>query len=165
MQLSTLIGASFVAVASALNSSYPPINLGYYSFPHGNIFVAWSPFTPTKTSELLEVCDTSGAVKGTGTWTGIRTQSTYTLDPICRKPFNYTDASTGQKYYNVEAACEDDNIDIGLRPVVTAIVDVASNTTVQTCVPVVASGELEETWVSCSACCSTGLQWSFACSA
>lgn len=166
MQLSTLIGASLVAVASALNSSYPPINLGYYSYPRANTFVAWSPFTPTKTSELVETCDTRGAVKGTGTWSSIRTYSSQIVrDPICRNPFNLTDASTGKVYENLEVACEDDNISIYLRPVVTAIVDVATNQTIQTCVPVVAGGELENTYASCSSCCSVGLSWDFTCSA
>ncbi|KAF9881478.1 hypothetical protein CkaCkLH20_00624 [Colletotrichum karsti] len=161
MQLSTLIGASFLAMASAQNTSYPPINLGYFSYPHGNQFIAWSPFTPTRTQEIEEVCDTYGAIKGTATWTSIRSYNTYVFDPICRNPFNITSDETGETYYNLEVACVDDNIELQGRPEVTAIVDVATNKTVQTCVPAVVEGE---NYSSCSTYRGQGVQFSFACS-
>ncbi|KAF4835241.1 hypothetical protein CGCTS75_v002746 [Colletotrichum tropicale] len=161
MQLTTLVGASAVALTSALNTSYPPINLGYFAYPHGNLFIAWSSFTPTKTSEVQEVCDTHGAIHGTATWTSIRAYNTYVIDPICRNPFNITDDATNTTYYNLELACEDDDIALSLEPEVTAVVDVATNRTVQTCVPSVVEGEN-------SATCSTGtfqaVRFSFACS-
>ncbi|KAL0932613.1 uncharacterized protein CTRU02_211576 [Colletotrichum truncatum] len=160
MQLSTLIGASFLAVASAQNTSYAPINLGYYYFPRGNFFVAWSPFTPTKTQEVVDTCLARGAVQGTATWSTIRERhSGYVLGPICRNPFNVTNDETGETYYNLELACTDDNIPIEQNPTVTAVVDVASNKVVQTCVPaVVEGGETAtcNTW--------TGLEYAFACS-
>ncbi|KAF4871690.1 hypothetical protein CGCSCA1_v009048 [Colletotrichum siamense] len=161
MQLTTLVGASFVALASALNTSYPPINLGYFSYPHGNLFVAWSPFTPTKTSDVQEVCDTSGAIQGTATWTSIRAYNTYVFDPICRNPFNVTDDATNTTYYNLELACEDDDIPLYAEPEVTAVVDVATNRTIQTCVPAVVEGE---NYASCSKAPYQGVRFSFACS-
>ncbi|KAK1676807.1 hypothetical protein BDP55DRAFT_660812 [Colletotrichum godetiae] len=159
MQLSTLLGASFVAAASA---ALPPINLGYLSYPHGNLFVAWSPFTPTTTQEITDVCDTRGAVKGTATWTTIRAYNTYVFKPICRNPFNVTDAVTNTTYYNLELACVDDNIPLYANPEVTAVVDTKTNKTVETCVPVSLNGQ--STYGACSDHFS-GVSYSFACSA
>ncbi|KAL0944728.1 uncharacterized protein CTRU02_202615 [Colletotrichum truncatum] len=163
MQLSTLFGASLLAIASAqeTETSYPPINLGYFSFPHGNTFVAWSPFTPTKTQDVELVCDTSGAIKGTATWTGIRTYSTYVFKPICRNPFNITSDETGETYRNLELACEDDNVPLYARPVVTAVVDRATNKTIQTCVPAVVEGD---NYATCTTFRGQGVSYEFACS-
>ncbi|GKT53001.1 hypothetical protein ColTof4_13027 [Colletotrichum tofieldiae] len=133
MQLFTIVGASFMAVAFA---ALPPISLGSIGYPHGSRFVAWSPFTPTTTQELVEVCDTRGAIKGTATWTEIRVYETYVFDPICRNPFNITDDATNTTYRNLELACVDDNIPLYAMPEVTAVVDRTTNKTVETCVPV-----------------------------
>ncbi|KAJ0159737.1 hypothetical protein CTA2_9191 [Colletotrichum tanaceti] len=138
MQLSAILGASLVAVAHAI---LPPINLGAIGYPHGSRFVAWSPFTPTTTQELVEVCDKRGAIKGTATWTEIRVYETYVFDPICRNPFNITDDATNATYRNLELACVDDNISLYARPEVTAVVDRTTNKTVETCVPVSKDGE------------------------
>ncbi|KZL87039.1 hypothetical protein CI238_02210 [Colletotrichum incanum] len=163
MQLSTLTGASFLAVASAQNVSYPPINLGTLRFPHGNVFVAWSPFTPTKTQELIDVCDSRGAIKGTATWTAVRTYNTYVYDPICRNPFNITDDATNTTYYNLELACVDDNIPLTEIPQVTAVVDRATNKTIETCVPARGNDDLQ-LGPNCLKTPSESLYWDFACS-
>ncbi|WYZ35947.1 hypothetical protein EsH8_X_000594 [Colletotrichum jinshuiense] len=159
MHFSTLVSAFFVAAASAQNT-YPPINLGTYGFPHGNIFVAWSPFTPTTTQEVVDVCDAKGAIQGTATWSAIRTASTYVLKPICRNPFNITDDATNTTYFNLELACVDDNIDIGLQPQVTAVVDTATNKTIETCVPAPIA-----TTTGCHGTTFESFSWQFACSA
>lgn len=161
MHFSTLIAASFLAVASAQDTSYPPINLGTFGYPHGNQFVAWSPFTPTTTQDVGEVCDTRGAITGTATWTAVRVANTYVFDPICRNPFNITDDVTNTTYYNLELACVDDNIDIGLEPQVTAVVDTATNKTIETCAPVPSA----DSYSQCTIDRSAGLSWKFACSA
>ncbi|GKT59296.1 hypothetical protein ColTof4_12413 [Colletotrichum tofieldiae] len=160
MQLSVLLSASFAAVALA---SPPPINLGYFSYPHTNEFVAWSPFTPTTTQELAEVCDAQGGFKGSATWTSIRTASTYVYEPICRNPFNVTDVVTNTTYYDLELACVDDNIDLAARPEVTAVVDRATNKEIETCVPVLK--EDGTSWYETCGDFRSGLNYAFACSA
>lgn len=171
MRFSSLLGASLMALsASAQNSTnsstpLPPINLGYLSYPHGNQFMAWT--LPTPTTPLKETCDTRGAgVNGTATWTSIRAYDTYVTKPICRNPFNvsYEDFTTGRvtTFFNLELACEDDDIALQANPVVTAVVDVATNKTVESCstapVPSPTGG-----YVSCTSA-GEGLTWSFACS-
>nr|XP_036580408.1 uncharacterized protein CTRU02_09638 [Colletotrichum truncatum]KAF6788320.1 hypothetical protein CTRU02_09638 [Colletotrichum truncatum] len=146
MKLAIISSASLMAVSSAQEASYPPINLGYYFFPRGNMFVAWSPFTPTKTQDIVDVCQVSGATKGTATWTSIRAEhSGHVYEPICRNPFNITNDETGETYYNLELACTDDNIPLQETPTVTAVVDVASNKVIQTCVPAVVDGAKKAT--------------------
>lgn len=164
MHFTNLIAASFLAVASAQDISYPTINLGVFGYPHGNQFVAWSPFTPTTTQEVSEVCDSRGAIKGTATWTAIRVYNTYVYDPICRNPFNITDDATNTTYYDLELACVDDNISLYEIPQVTAVVDRATNKTVEACAPVQTS-EPNQWYGPCSSCCGAGVTWSFACSA
>ncbi|WYZ40796.1 hypothetical protein EsH8_IV_001137 [Colletotrichum jinshuiense] len=159
MHLSVLLSASFVAVTSA---SLPPINLGYFSYPHTNEFVAWSPFIPTATQELAEVCDSQGGFTGTATWSSIRTASTYVYEPICRNPFNITDVVTNITYYDLELACLDDNIDLAARPEVTAVVDRATNEVIETCVPVLKDGS---SWYESCGDHRSGLSYDFACSA
>ncbi|TDZ38292.1 hypothetical protein CTRI78_v010881 [Colletotrichum trifolii] len=162
MHFSSLIKASLLALAAAQNVSYSPLSLGYFSYPHGNAFIAWSPFVPTKTSDIQDICDTAGAIKGTATWTAVRFYNTYAVDPICRKPFNYTSDETGERFYNVELACVDDDIEWTRRPEVTAVVEVATNKTIQTCVPVVfPEGEL--TYSGCSPFSAQGVSYNFAC--
>ncbi|TKW49115.1 hypothetical protein CTA1_2604, partial [Colletotrichum tanaceti] len=113
MHFSTLLAATFAAVASAKDTAYPPIiNLGRFGYPHGHQIIAWSPFTPTTTQDVVKLCDTRGAVKGTATWTAVRTVNTYVLGPLCRKPFNLTDDDTGVTYTDLELACVDDDVDI-----------------------------------------------------
>lgn len=164
MHFSNLIVASFLAVVSAEDTSYPTINLGTFGYPHGNQFVAWSPFTPTTTQDVTELCDTYGAIQGTATWTAIRVANTYVLDPICRKPFNITSDATNTTYYDLELACVDDNIAIGLMPQVTAVVERATNKTVEACAPVPSVNPYD--WYGqCTAGGGAGVIWQFACSA
>ncbi|GKT48274.1 uncharacterized protein ColSpa_08455 [Colletotrichum spaethianum] len=159
MQLSTTLGAYFVAVASA---TLPPINLGYFDYPHGNQFVAWTPFTPTTTQDLTEVVDTLGAVNGTATWTAVRTVNTYVTDPICRNPFNITDDATNSTYLNLELACVDDNIPIWAQPEVTAVVDRTTNKAIETCVPVTKDGG--EWFAQSTNLIGSSLVYAYACS-
>lgn len=163
MHFPTLIAASFLAIASAQDTiTYPKINLGRFGYPHGNQFVAWSPFTPTTTQDVVDLCDSNGAIQGTATWTAIRVANTYVLDPICRKPFNITDDATNTTYYDLELACVDDNIDIHKWPQVTAVVERKTNRTVEACAPVPSTDPLE--WYGeCKSCCGAGLTWQFAC--
>ncbi|GKT51119.1 uncharacterized protein ColSpa_11300 [Colletotrichum spaethianum] len=164
MQFSTIISAAFLAIASAENTTYPPINLGRFYYPHGNQFVAWSPFTPTTTQEVAELCDSRGAIKGTATWTAVRVWNTYVFDPICRNPFNLTDDATNTTYYNLELACVDDNIPITAEPEVTAVVDRNTNKTIESCVPVPTDTGIGG-GVSCTRGADGGLNFQFACSA
>ncbi|OLN81959.1 hypothetical protein CCHL11_08635 [Colletotrichum chlorophyti] len=161
MQLSTLIAASFLAVASAA-TTYPPINLGRFGYPHGHHFVAWSPFTPTTTQELDDVCMKRGAIQGTATWTAVRVVNTYVLGPLCRKAFDITDDVTNITYTNLELACEDDNIAWGIEPVVTAIVDRSTNKTIETCLPVPTDSPASLS--GCRPLGPEGLSFKFACS-
>ncbi|KAK2033231.1 hypothetical protein LX32DRAFT_635403 [Colletotrichum zoysiae] len=131
MQLPILLGASFVAVAAA---SLPPINLGYFAYDRTNEIVAWSPFTPTTTQELLDVCNEQGPAFGTKTWTTIRAVSTIVNKPLCRNPFNVTDVETNTTYYDLELACADEDEDLLNAYQVTAVVDRATNKPVETCV-------------------------------
>ncbi|KZL82757.1 hypothetical protein CI238_10092 [Colletotrichum incanum] len=159
MQFSLTFTASFVAAASA---ALPPINLGYFDYPHGNQFVAWTPFTPTTTQELAEVANSLGAIKGTATWTAIRTDNIYTTDPICRNPFNITDDATNSTYLNLELACVNDDVPLWAKPEVTAVVDRTTNTTVETCVPVTQDGGA---WFAESTkYIGSSLEYAFACS-
>lgn len=164
MHFPTLIAASILAVVSAQDIDYPTINLGTFGYPHGNQFVAWSPFTPTTTQDVVELCDSAGAIQGTATWTAIRVANTYVLDPICRKPFNITDDATNTTYYDLELACVDDNIDIHAFPQVTAVVERKTNKTVEACAPV-PTVEPYDWYGACQSCCGAGLTWQFACSA
>ncbi|TQN66662.1 hypothetical protein CSHISOI_08791 [Colletotrichum shisoi] len=165
MHFSTLIAAAFVAVASAKDVVYPPIiNLGRFGYPHGNQFIAWSPFTPTTTQDVVKLCDTRGSVKGTATWTAVRTVNTYVLDPICRKPFNLTDDDTGTTYRNLELACVDDDIPISAEPEVTAVVDRNTNKTVHTCTRVWADSEAG-TSQGCTRSANGGVMYLYACAA
>lgn len=164
MHFPTLIAAALMAVSSsAQDTAYPPINLGTYGYPHGNQFVAWSPFTPTTTQDVTELADTHGAIQGTATWTAVRVYNTYVFDPICRNPFNITDDATNTTYYDLELACVDDNIDIHETvPQVTAVVDRKTSKTVEACRPVYTADPWE--WYGQSSCnCGAGLAWQFAC--
>ncbi|KAK0377364.1 hypothetical protein CPAR01_06540 [Colletotrichum paranaense] len=163
MKCSTIIAASSLALVSAGNCSLPQINLGHFSFPHTNMFVAWSPYTPTTIQELDDVCVKAGAIKGTATWTAVRTASTYTSGPICGNPFNITSDETGVTYRNLELACSDDNSE-GLATQVTAIVDATSQTTVQTCTPVLVDGQPFRLGDGCSNYRGSSLSFDFACS-
>lgn len=142
-------------------TALPPLNLGYWGYTHGNQFVAWVP--PTPTVPLLTTCDTRGASNAsapTATWTSIRAYNTYVFKPICRNPFNITDPATGAVFAQLELACVDDNVPLAAQPEVTAVVDVATNRTVETCVAVPfvrGSG-----YTSCTGA-SEVLTWSFAC--
>ncbi|GKT47249.1 uncharacterized protein ColSpa_07430 [Colletotrichum spaethianum] len=142
MQLSILIGTSSVVTALA---SLPPINLGYFSYPH-----------------TTKVCDAQGGFKGSATWSSIRTDSTYVCEPICRNPFNVTDVVTNTTYYDLELACVDDNIDLAARPEVTAMFDRVTNKEIETCVPVLKDGA---SWYETCGDSRSGLEYSFACSA
>ncbi|KAK2055032.1 hypothetical protein LY76DRAFT_596399 [Colletotrichum caudatum] len=132
MQLPILLGASFVAVAAA---SLPPINLGNFAYDRTSEVVAWSPFTPTTTQELLDVCNEQGPAFGTKTWTVVQAISTIITKPLCRNPFNITDVETNTTYYDLELACADEDINLLLAYQVTAVVDRATNRPVETCVP------------------------------
>ncbi|KAK2052108.1 hypothetical protein LY76DRAFT_598861 [Colletotrichum caudatum] len=143
MQLSVHLGiASFTAIASA---SLPPINLGHAILLRTNLFVAWSPFTPTTTQDLYDFC---GPATSTRTWNAIRAVSTgYATGPVCRNPFNITDVDTGITYHDLELACVDDNLPWAYTPQVTAVVDRATNKAVETCVPAsFADGSFLETF-------------------
>ncbi|KAK1999413.1 hypothetical protein LX36DRAFT_574394 [Colletotrichum falcatum] len=153
--------SAFVAAVAAENTTFPPINLGRFSYPHGNQLVAFT-YTPTTTQEVVEVCDTNGAIRGTATWTAVRVWNTYVFDPICRHPFNITDDATNTTYYNLELACVDDNIPITAEPEVTAVVDRNANKTIETCVPVPTYNGLGDA-VSCSKYAGAGLQYQYAC--
>ncbi|KAK2038291.1 hypothetical protein LZ31DRAFT_609057 [Colletotrichum somersetense] len=144
MQLPILLGASFVAVATA---SLPPINLGRYAYPRTNEMVAWSPFTPTTTQDLLDVCNERGPASGSKTWTTIQAISTIINKPLCRRPFNVTDIETNTTYYDLELACADEHIDLLTAWQVTAVVDRATNKPVQTCVP-----KSSEDGIACTEC-------------
>ncbi|GKT64753.1 hypothetical protein ColTof4_07150 [Colletotrichum tofieldiae] len=159
MQLLIILSTSFVAVSSV---ALPPINLGYFDYPHGNQFVAWTPFTPATTQELTEVADLLGAIKGTATWTAIRTVNTYITDPICRNPFNITDDATNSTYLNLELACVDDNIPLWAQPEVTAVVDRTTNKTVETCIRVTKDGG--EWFAESTRYQGSSLVYAFACS-
>ncbi|KAK1981212.1 hypothetical protein LZ30DRAFT_593175 [Colletotrichum cereale] len=158
MRLSILLGASCAAIASA---SLPPINLGYFAYQRDNEIVAWSPFTPTTTQELLDVCNERGPAFGTPTWSVIRAASTYAYEPICRNPFNVTDTETNTTYYDLELACVDDDIDYNLSPEVTAVVDRATNRAVETCVPV--SLEDGSSWYTSCGGFRSMLRYEYAC--
>ncbi|KAH8763270.1 hypothetical protein F5883DRAFT_114597 [Diaporthe sp. PMI_573] len=164
MHFATLITAAFLAVSSAQDITYPTINLGTFGYPHGNQFVGWSPFTPTTTQDVSELCDTFGAIQGTATWTAIRVANTYVLDPICRKPFNITDDATNTTYYDLELACVDDNIDIHEFPQVTAVVERKTSKTVEACAPVFTESPYEYWNGPCTHGGGAGLTWQFACS-
>lgn len=164
MHFPTLLAVSSLALASAQeDTTYPTINLGTFAYPHGNQFVAWSPFTPTTTQDMSDLCDTNGAMQGTATWTAVRVVNTYVLDPICRRPFNITDDATNTTYYDLELACVDDDVDIYERvPQVTAVVERRTNRTVEACKPVYTESPYE--WSgACTSCCGAGLSWHFTC--
>ncbi|TDZ30045.1 hypothetical protein C8035_v003522 [Colletotrichum spinosum] len=161
MKLILLLSAGSWALVSARNIS--SINLGHYRFPHNDVFIAWSPFTPSTTEELDELCVKSGAIKGTATWSAVRTSSTDTTGPICGSPFNVTSDETGVTYRDLELACSDDNSE-GLASQVTAVVDAASKQTVQTCVPVLKDGEEFYLHEGCSNYHGSSVSFNFACS-
>ncbi|POS70654.1 hypothetical protein DHEL01_v210949 [Diaporthe helianthi] len=163
MHFPALIAASFLAVVSAENITYPDINLGIFGYPHGNHYVAWSPFTPTTTQDMSDLCTNKGSMRGTATWTTIRVVNTYALDPICRKPFNITDDSTNTTYYDLELACVDDNIDYYSFPQVTAVVERKTNRTVEACAPVPTMADGHGWTGDCQFCCGAGLSWQYAC--
>jgi hypothetical protein len=165
MHFPTLIAAAALAVssASAEDTRYPTINLGTFGYPHGNQFVAWSPFTPTTTQDVTEVADTYGAIQGTATWTAIRVSNTFTTKPICRNPFNITSDATNITYYDLELACVDDNVDINVRvPQITAVVDRKTSKTVEACKPVFTK-DPSEWWGQSSCNCGAGVAWQFTC--
>lgn len=163
MQLSTVLSASLVAVASA---TYPPINLGTYTTKWELSFIAWSPFTPTTTEEVTKVCDSHGALNGTATWTSVAAYDYYyntnPVKPVCRNPFNITDDATGTTYYNLELACEDDSVSLTAGPVVTAVVDGNTNKEIQKCVQVPKSGAQ---YGACTEAYGGAVSYQFACTA
>jgi len=136
--------------------------LGYYALPQRvNQIVAWSPFTPTTTQELLDVCNEQGPAFGTPTWTVIRAASTFAYEPICRNPFSITDTDTNTTYNDLELACVDDDIDYNVSPQVTAVVDRATNKAVQTCVSLQSDGR--GLFTNCGGGFSSALYYDYAC--
>ncbi|KAK1718183.1 hypothetical protein CaCOL14_010454 [Colletotrichum acutatum] len=121
MQISTLSVAAAV-FQSFVKAAYPPNSLGTFAYSHGNQLVTENPSTQTTAQELVELCNSSGAIQGIATCTAICVANTYVFGLICRKPFSFTDDFTNRTYANLEPACVGDIIGILLEPDVTAVV-------------------------------------------
>lgn len=95
----------FLTSAQDTSAPYPiPIALGYYAYPHGHQFIAWTPTTTTTT----EACASRTVIQVDN--------SGYPSNPICDYPFDLNSDFT-----NLTLKCTDPTVEE--YPEVTAVVN------------------------------------------